>query len=77
MFGKGLYFADMSSKSANYCYPTPNKNTGLVLLSEVSIVKSVFQYVIAFYFRYLLVNAMNYFMQIIMHIDYQKVSQVL
>jgi hypothetical protein len=36
MFGKGLYFADMSSKSANYCYPTPSKNTGLVLLSEVS-----------------------------------------
>ena len=22
MFGKGIYFADMSSKSANYCYPT-------------------------------------------------------
>ena len=36
MFGKGLYFADMSSKSANYCYPTPRKNVGLVLLSEVS-----------------------------------------
>lgn len=36
MFGKGLYFADMSSKSANYCYVTPSKNTGLVLLSEVS-----------------------------------------
>ena len=35
MFGKGLYFADMSSKSANYCYPTPRKNVGLVLLSEV------------------------------------------
>ncbi len=37
MFGKGLYFADMSSKSANYCYATRNKNTGLVLLSEVSL----------------------------------------
>ena len=36
MFGKGLYFADMSSKSANYCYVTPQKNTGLLLLSEVS-----------------------------------------
>ena len=22
MFGKGVYFADMSSKSANYCYST-------------------------------------------------------
>ena len=37
MFGKGLYFADMSSKSANYCYTTPTKNTGLVILSEVSL----------------------------------------
>lgn len=40
MFGKGLYFADMSSKSANYCYPTPSKNTGLLLLSEVALGKS-------------------------------------
>ncbi|CAF1048972.1 unnamed protein product [Adineta ricciae] len=39
MFGKGLYFADMSSKSANYCYPTPSKNVGLVLLSEVALGK--------------------------------------
>ncbi|UJR15000.1 hypothetical protein I4U23_001977 [Adineta vaga] len=39
MFGKGLYFADMSSKSANYCYTTPTKNTGLVLLSEVALGK--------------------------------------
>jgi len=36
-FGKGIYFADMSSKSANYCYATRTKNTGLVLLSEVSV----------------------------------------
>ncbi|EDO26345.1 predicted protein, partial [Nematostella vectensis] len=34
MFGKGIYFADMSSKSANYCFATRSKNTGLVLLSE-------------------------------------------
>ncbi|CAF2007593.1 unnamed protein product [Rotaria magnacalcarata] len=40
MFGKGLYFADMSSKSANYCYPTPSKNTGIVLLAEVALGKS-------------------------------------
>ena len=39
MFGKGIYFADMSSKSANYCYATPTKNTGLVLLSEVALGK--------------------------------------
>lgn len=36
MFGKGVYFADMSSKSANYCYPARDKNVGLLLLSEVS-----------------------------------------
>ena len=35
-FGKGVYFADMSSKSANYCYPTRAKNIGLVLLCEVN-----------------------------------------
>ena len=34
-FGKGIYFADMSSKSANYCFTTRSKNIGLVLLSEV------------------------------------------
>jgi len=36
-FGKGIYFADMSSKSANYCYATRMKNVGLVLLSEVGV----------------------------------------
>uniref|UniRef100_B4DV82 Poly [ADP-ribose] polymerase n=1 Tax=Homo sapiens TaxID=9606 RepID=B4DV82_HUMAN len=35
MFGKGIYFADMSSKSANYCFASRLKNTGLLLLSEV------------------------------------------
>jgi hypothetical protein len=34
-FGKGIYFADMSSKSANYCFASRLKNTGLLLLSEV------------------------------------------
>jgi len=37
MFGKGVYFADMSSKSANYCWPTPSKNVGLLMLAEVSL----------------------------------------
>jgi len=37
MFGKGVYFADMSSKSANYCYPTRSKNFGFVLLCEVAL----------------------------------------
>ena len=37
MFGKGIYFADMVSKSANYCYYHLNDNIGLLLLSEVAI----------------------------------------
>lgn len=37
MFGKGCYFADCSSKSANYCYSTSTKNIGILSLSEVSL----------------------------------------
>ncbi|KAJ6651866.1 hypothetical protein lerEdw1_015971, partial [Lerista edwardsae] len=37
MFGKGIYFADMSSKSANYCFATREKDIGLLLLSEVAL----------------------------------------
>ncbi|KAI8759281.1 poly [ADP-ribose] polymerase 2, partial [Biomphalaria glabrata] len=37
MFGKGVYFADMSSKSANYCFATKTKNVGLLLLCDVSL----------------------------------------
>ncbi|KAK5860334.1 hypothetical protein PBY51_021821 [Eleginops maclovinus] len=37
MFGKGIYFADMSSKSANYCFANQNNQTGLLLLSEVAL----------------------------------------
>ncbi len=37
MFGKGIYFADVASKSANYCWPTPSKNEGLLLLCEVAL----------------------------------------
>ncbi|KAM6498329.1 Poly(ADP-ribose) polymerase catalytic domain containing protein [Amanita muscaria] len=36
MFGKGVYFADMMSKSANYCYAHMSNNTGLLLLCEVA-----------------------------------------
>ncbi|XP_065064179.1 poly [ADP-ribose] polymerase 2-like [Rhopilema esculentum] len=39
MFGKGIYFADMSSKSANYCYPSRSRPVGLLLLSEVALGK--------------------------------------
>ena len=34
-FGKGIYFADMCSKSANYCFASKLKSEGLVVLSEV------------------------------------------
>ncbi|KQK20109.1 poly [ADP-ribose] polymerase 1 [Brachypodium distachyon] len=37
MFGKGLYFADLVSKSAQYCYADKNNPTGLMLLSEVAL----------------------------------------
>uniref|UniRef100_A0A6P8SJS6 Poly [ADP-ribose] polymerase n=1 Tax=Geotrypetes seraphini TaxID=260995 RepID=A0A6P8SJS6_GEOSA len=37
MFGKGIYFADMSSKSANYCFASRQKDIGLLLLSEVAL----------------------------------------
>merc|ERR1719221_1979660 len=37
MFGKGVYFADMVSKSANYCFTNKSKNTGLLLLAEVAL----------------------------------------
>lgn len=37
MFGKGVYFADMSSKSANYCFTNPENNTGILILCEVAV----------------------------------------
>lgn len=40
MFGKGIYFADMASKSANYCWASESNNVGLLLLSEVSLGKT-------------------------------------
>lgn len=36
MFGKGIYFADIASKSANYCLPKHNSQ-GLMLLCEVAL----------------------------------------
>ncbi|KAM1058180.1 hypothetical protein EV2_032284 [Malus domestica] len=35
MFGKGVYFADMFSKSANYCYASNGCTSGVLLLCEV------------------------------------------
>lgn len=40
MFDKGVYFADMSSKSANYCHPDRSFSKGLMLLCEVALGKS-------------------------------------
>lgn len=37
MFGKGVYLADMSSKSANYCCSYSSGNTGLLLLCEAEL----------------------------------------
>lgn len=37
MFGKGVYFADMSSKSANYCWAHGSANMGLLLLCDVEL----------------------------------------
>ncbi|KAB7505693.1 Poly [ADP-ribose] polymerase 2 [Armadillidium nasatum] len=39
MFGKGIYFADMASKSANYCMPSYQNKTGLLVLCDVSLGK--------------------------------------
>ena len=36
-FGKGVYFADMSSKSANYCFATSSQNTAVMLLCDVAL----------------------------------------
>lgn len=41
MFGKGIYFADMVSKSANYCCTSKQNNTGLMMLCEVALGDSV------------------------------------
>lgn len=36
MFGKGVYFADAMSKSANYCHAYSSNNIGIMLLCEVA-----------------------------------------
>lgn len=37
MFGKGVYFANCASKSANYCHCTPESPDGLLILAEVAL----------------------------------------
>ncbi|KAG4065356.1 hypothetical protein HA402_012301 [Bradysia odoriphaga] len=40
MFGKGIYFADMVSKSANYCSTSYGSGSGLMLLCDVALGKT-------------------------------------
>lgn len=40
MFGKGIYFADSVSKSANYCWTSPDRPRAVLLLAEVALGKS-------------------------------------
>ena len=42
LYGKGVYFADMSQKSSYYCYPVNNE--ALILLGEVSLGKEDIRY---------------------------------
>lgn len=42
MFGKGVYFADMFSKSANYCCSTQPAGAGVLLLCEVIYFDTVY-----------------------------------
>ncbi|KAJ3121538.1 Poly [ADP-ribose] polymerase 2 [Nowakowskiella sp. JEL0407] len=37
MFGKGVYFANMVSKGANYCFTSRGNDTGFMLLCEVAL----------------------------------------
>lgn len=39
-FGKGVYFADMASKSSGYCCTYLSNGTGLLLLCEVALGKA-------------------------------------
>jgi poly [ADP-ribose] polymerase len=43
MFGKGVYLADMSSKSANYCVYQTSGNIGLLLLCEAELGKPLLE----------------------------------
>ncbi|KAI9793662.1 MAG: hypothetical protein M1816_007557 [Peltula sp. TS41687] len=43
MFDKGIYLADMSSKSANYCCASASGNVGLLLLCEAELGKPMLE----------------------------------
>ena len=46
MFGKGVYFADMVSKSANYCFPRKEAPNALLLLCDVALGDMYILYII-------------------------------
>ena len=48
MFGKGVYFADMVSKSANYCFTSRSNPVGLLLLCEVALGNMCVEHVASF-----------------------------
>jgi poly [ADP-ribose] polymerase len=43
MFGKGIYLADISSKSAGYCHPELSGNHALLLLCEAELGKPMLE----------------------------------
>ncbi|KAL4817969.1 poly polymerase catalytic domain-containing protein [Aspergillus spinulosporus] len=43
MFGKGVYFADMSSKSANYCWSHNSDHKALLLLGDVELGDPIYE----------------------------------
>ena len=43
MFGKGVYLADISTKSANYCHSYDSNDTGLLLLCEAQLGKPMLE----------------------------------
>ena len=53
MFGKGIYFADMVSKSANYCCTTRSNNTGLLMLCDVALGEMYERNAVRNYLKYL------------------------
>lgn len=61
MFGKGVYFADMFSKSANYCYATHTVKDGVLLLCEV-----VFCFIVNIV---AIPNSYHYFHQLVLRVN--------
>lgn len=43
MFGKGIYLADVSTKSANYCGAELSGDTGLLLLAEAELGQPMYE----------------------------------